>query len=67
MGKNTSFLGGIFQKHLSRLAFTYAIPIGVLGGLIGLGGAEFRLPVLVGVLKYQAQQAVPLNLKLTEK
>ena len=23
-----------------------AIPIGILGGMIGLGGAEFRLPVL---------------------
>jgi hypothetical protein len=28
------------------LAFTMAIPIAMLGGLIGLGGAEFRLPVL---------------------
>lgn len=35
-----------------RLAFAYAIPIGVLGGRIGLGGAEFRLPVLVGPLAY---------------
>ena len=25
--------------------------IGALGGLIGLGGAEFRLPVLVSVFK----------------
>ena len=24
--------------------------IGVLGGMIGLGGAEFRLPLLIGVL-----------------
>jgi uncharacterized protein len=65
MDKNASFLGGIFQKHLSRLAFAYAIPIGVLGGLIGLGGAEFRLPVLAGVLGYQARQAVPLNLAVS--
>ena len=27
-------------------AFLYGAPIGALGGLIGLGGAEFRLPVL---------------------
>ncbi|KYC34822.1 hypothetical protein WA1_49760 [Scytonema hofmannii PCC 7110] len=65
MGKNTSFLGGIFQKRLSCLAFAYAIPIGVLGGLIGLGSAEFRLPVLAGVLGYQARQAVPLNLAVS--
>lgn len=41
------------------------MPIGVLGGLIGLGGAEFRLPVLAGPLGYAAQQAVPLNLAVS--
>jgi hypothetical protein len=30
------------------IAFLSAIPIAILGGLIGLGGAEFRLPVLAG-------------------
>ncbi|MGH2403190.1 MAG: sulfite exporter TauE/SafE family protein, partial [bacterium] len=44
-----------------KLAFAYAVPIGVLGGLIGLGGAEFRLPVLAGPLGYSAREAVPLN------
>lgn len=39
-------------RHHPRLAFFYAVPIGALGGLIGLGGAEFRLPVLAGVLSY---------------
>jgi hypothetical protein len=29
-------------------ALLYGAPIGFLGGLIGLGGAEFRLPVLAG-------------------
>ena len=43
-------------------AFLYAVPIGVLGGLIGLGGAEFRLPVFIGPLGYPARQAIPLNL-----
>lgn len=42
-----------------------AIPIAVLGGLIGLGGAEFRLPVLVGPLRYSPRQAVPLNLAVS--
>lgn len=46
-------------------AFLFAIPIGVLGGMIGLGGAEFRLPVLVGALGYTAAQAVPLNLAVS--
>jgi uncharacterized membrane protein YfcA len=42
-----------------------AIPIAILGGLIGLGGAEFRLPVLVGPLRYSPRQAVPLNLTVS--
>ena len=46
----------------SFTAFLYAVPIGILGGLIGLGGAEFRLPVLVGLLKETVRRAVPLNL-----
>ncbi|WP_230370809.1 TSUP family transporter [Paludibacterium denitrificans] len=35
--------------------------IGTLGGLIGLGGAEFRLPVLVGVFRLDTLEAVILN------
>lgn len=49
----------------SWLAFGAAIPIATLGGLIGLGGAEFRLPVLAGPLGYPAKQAVPLNLSVS--
>lgn len=35
--------------------------IATLGGLIGLGGAEFRLPVLVGVFRLPTLEAVILN------
>lgn len=35
--------------------------IGVLGGLIGLGGAEFRLPLLIGMFRFTALEAVILN------
>ncbi len=38
-------------------AFGFAVPISVLGGLIGLGGAEFRLPVLAGALHYTARRS----------
>jgi uncharacterized protein len=49
----------------SRIGFIFAIPIAILGGLIGLGGAEFRLPVLGGPLRYTARQSVPLNLSVS--
>jgi uncharacterized membrane protein YfcA len=49
----------------SLLAFLYAVPIAILGGLIGLGGAEFRLPVLADPLRYGVRQAVPLNLSVS--
>jgi uncharacterized protein len=37
----------------------------MLGGLIGVGGAEFRLPVLTGILKRSARQSVPINLTVS--
>lgn len=43
-------------------AFGCGAAVGVLGGLIGLGGAEFRLPLLLGVFALAAHQAVRLNL-----
>jgi uncharacterized membrane protein YfcA len=46
-------------------ALLYGAPIGLLGGLIGLGGAEFRLPVLAGVFCYPARRAVALNLAIS--
>ncbi|MGC0386744.1 sulfite exporter TauE/SafE family protein [Streptomyces sp. SAI-129] len=35
--------------------------IGILGGMIGLGGAEFRLPLLIGLFGFAALSAVILN------
>jgi uncharacterized protein len=43
------------------LAFAGGAVIGALGGLIGLGGAEFRLPLLIGAFRFAALQAVILN------
>ncbi|TZG34245.1 sulfite exporter TauE/SafE family protein [Agrobacterium sp. B1(2019)] len=45
-----------------RLAvFLGGVAIGTLGGLIGLGGAEFRLPLLIGPFGFAALEAVILN------
>jgi len=42
-------------------AFGGGAVIGALAGLIGLGGAEFRLPLLLGLFKFHALEAVILN------
>ncbi len=42
-------------------AFGAGAIIGALGGLIGLGGAEFRLPLLIGMFEFAALEAVILN------
>lgn len=43
------------------LAFGGGAVIGLLGGLIGLGGAEFRLPLLIGVFRFAGLEAVVVN------
>ncbi len=42
-------------------AFGAGAAVGVLGGMIGLGGAEFRLPLLIGLFGFAALQAVIVN------
>jgi uncharacterized protein len=39
--------------------------VAILGGLIGLGGAEFRLPILIAVFALYAQRAVRINLLIS--
>ncbi len=39
--------------------------VGLLGGLIGLGGAEFRLPLLIGLFGFAALPAVIVNKALS--
>jgi len=43
-------------------ALVTGVAVGSLGGLIGLGGAEFRLPLLVALFGYSLRRAVSLNL-----
>lgn len=51
------------QESARRLpeAFAAGAVIGTLGGLIGLGGAEFRLPLLIGLFRFAALEAVIIN------
>jgi uncharacterized membrane protein YfcA len=41
--------------------FSGGAAIGTLGGLIGLGGAEFRLPLLIGLFRFPALEAIIVN------
>ncbi len=45
--------------------FGWGALIGALGGLVGLGGAEFRLPVLVASFRLPTLEAVILNKALS--
>jgi hypothetical protein len=49
------------ENRNAPAAFGGGAIIGALGGLIGLGGAEFRLPLLIGVFRFTAVEAVILN------
>src|SRR6476660_3124092 len=42
-------------------AFVSGTSIGTLAGLIGLGGAEFRLPFLISMYRFGALEAVIIN------
>jgi uncharacterized membrane protein YfcA len=48
-----------------RRAFGWCVPIGALAGLVGLGGGEYRLPVLMHSIGFDAKSAVPVNLAVS--
>ncbi|MCX8063047.1 MAG: sulfite exporter TauE/SafE family protein [Anaerolineales bacterium] len=47
------------------VAFGSGAAVGILGGLIGLGGAEFRLPLLVGLFRLSVLLSVVVNLLIS--
>ncbi|WP_371792268.1 sulfite exporter TauE/SafE family protein [Streptomyces sp. NBC_01471] len=49
------------STHPMPLVFGAGAAIGILGGMIGLGGAEFRLPLLISLFGFAALSAVILN------
>ncbi|MFD5848127.1 TSUP family transporter [Streptomyces chartreusis] len=49
------------STHSMPVVFGAGAAIGILGGMIGLGGAEFRLPLLIGLFGFAALSAVILN------
>jgi len=53
------------QIHRPLPVISSGFAVGTLGGLIGLGGAEFRLPLLIGLFGFDALSAVILNKALS--
>jgi uncharacterized membrane protein YfcA len=49
------------SMHVMPLVFGAGAGIGVLGEMIGLGGAEFRLPLLIGLFGFAALSSIILN------
>jgi uncharacterized protein len=47
------------------LAFVAGCGVGMLGGLVGLGGAELRLPLIISLFGFAALQAVIVNKALS--
>lgn len=52
---------GAVARRSRPLAFVAGAAVGVLGGMIGLGGAEFRLPLLLLIFGFAALPAVVFN------
>lgn len=49
------------ENRSKTAAFGSGAVIGTLGGLIGLGGGEFRLPLLISLFRFRGLEAVILN------
>jgi uncharacterized membrane protein YfcA len=57
----TSTASESLERRAAIGAFAGGMGIGTLGGLIGLGGAEFRLPLLIGMFRFGPLEAVIVN------
>jgi uncharacterized protein len=57
-----SSISRVYTVRKPWIAFGSGTAIGTLGGLIGLGGAEFRLPVLLSLFSLRPHRAVRFNL-----
>jgi uncharacterized membrane protein YfcA len=55
----------IYPIHRPLAAFCAGAAVAVLGGLIGLGGAVFRLPILIAVFELYPHRAIRINLLIS--
>ena len=52
----------IYSVHRPLAAFSAGAAVALAAGLIGLGGAEFRLPLLIAVFELYPHRAIRINL-----
>lgn len=55
----------IYPIRRPAAAFCVGAAVALLGGLIGLGGAEFRLPLLIAIFELYPQRAIRINLLIS--
>ena len=55
----------IYAIRRPGAAFCAGAAVAVLGGLIGLGGAEFRLPLLIAIFELFPHRAIRINLLIS--
>ena len=66
--KQTATISKIAQDSVpSRIILNALVGfvVGLAGGLVGLGGAELRLPYLAGTLRLPLKTAIPVNLMVS--
>jgi hypothetical protein len=56
---------GSGQDVLGSTRRVEQMPVALLGDLIGLGGAEFRLPLLIAVVALYPHRAIRINLLIS--
>jgi uncharacterized membrane protein YfcA len=55
----------LYRIRRPLAAVLAGVAVAVLGGLIGLGGAEFRLPLLIAVFELYPHRAIRINLLIS--
>lgn len=61
MGEDVTKDGAGMTPRRGVEAAAWGAPVGVLGGLIGLGGGEFRIPILMRRFGLAPRAVVPVN------